>query len=333
MNLKLRPMTSNQLKADLFLQLGQMESAGLELGHVLAILKQDAKKSAPNFREFEKQLKRGQTLSQAGFKARLFSELDCAVIHAGETSGGLSRVYQQLASHYAALALHRRQLLSKLLFPFFVLVLFIFLQPLPSVIAGAITGQDYVVLTFGTLVKLLVLAYIALNIGSWLTNGFLKNTGLDTMVFRLQLVIPVYAAWLKARQINIFFKQLGLLLSAGIAVSEALPIATKTMTNPLLRKKFQPVIASVTNGNSLFESLRTIREIPHQHLQQVHTAEQSGRLEQSILHFTDIESKKLSAQNAFIVVWIPRLIYFLIAAMIAYSLITTSVISSVPTSL
>lgn len=324
MKKQLRQITSNQIKAELFMALYQMETTGISLHQALDILKRETSEISVNISRMQSYIAKGYAVSDSGFKTKLFSTLDKESIHAGESSGHLAMVYKLLASHYADKARYQKQIKSKLHLPVIMLLLMIFIQPLPDLVLGAITGLDYLQLTLGTILQLILVIYIVLK-----GNDILRKVGLGKALDRLQLSLPILSSWILTRQINNFFTYLGLLLASGSSLSAALPIAIDTINNRVLRTKFKPIIQSIHQGNSLAESLTLIPEIKETIRQQVVIGEQSGRLDQSIQHLSSLQHEAIVAQNEFIADWIPRIIYGFIVVVIACSIITTGNISSI----
>lgn len=155
----------------------------------------------------------------------------------------------------------------------------------------------------------------------WLTDGPLRFLGMGQLVYQLQLNLPYLSSWLISRQINEFFRSLALMLKAGTPVLEAMPKAINTIKNPLLRKQFSPVIASISEGQSLTESLTNISEIDRKVFQLLLVGEKSGKLAETLLRLTKAEAEKHSLQEQLLAEWIPRLLYFLITCWIANSII------------
>lgn len=324
MKANMRHITSSQIKADLFLKLFRMEASGLSLQQTLNMLKDETSTISPNINCLQSYISKGSTISDSGFKAKLFSTLDRDSIHAGETSGNLAKVYELLAAHYANKARYGKQIKSKLNLPIAMLLLMIFIQPIPDLVLGVITSFEYLKQTVGTILQLLILFYIAMNSGLWL-----KKLGLETALSHLQLSLPIISNWLITRQINNFFSYLGLLLTSGVPLSQALTTAINTINNDVLKTKFKPIIPSINNGNSLAESLRLVPEIKEITVQQIAVGEQSGRLDQTIQHLSLLQYQAIVAQNKFIAEWIPRIIYGFIVVLIAYSILSTGNISSI----
>jgi len=323
-------INSSQLKADLYLQLSRMEEAGLTQQHAVEILDNHQNKFTKNLKLFQQYLKAGKPITESGFKAGIFSAFDKEIIHAGETSGNMENVYKQLAKLYSHKAINIKQIKTKLSLPILILTLFIFIQPLPALVLNTITASEYLWATIGTLLRIALFFYIILNLVNWLTRGPLKFLGLAKPIYQLQLILPGISKWFITRQINNFLTYLSLMLTAGIAISEALPKAINTINNPLFGSKFNPAVSAINKGISLAESLRLVAEIDEKIIQQIKVGEESGKLAETIQHFTDIKRNELIAQDKFLAEWIPRLIYFVILVSVAYSMVTSSSISSIP---
>ena len=322
-------INSSQVKADLYLQLSRMEEAGLTPQHAVEILDNHQNKITKHLRLFQQYLKAGKPITESGFNAGIFSAFDKEIVHAGETSGNMENVYKQLAKLYSNKAINIKQLKTKLSLPILILTLFIFIQPLPALILNTISVPEYLWTSIGTLLRIGLFFYIILNVVSWLTRGPLKFLGLAKSIYQLQLILPRLSNWFITRQINNFLIYLSLMLAAGIAISEAFPKAMNTINNPMFRIKFNPAASAIYKGISLTESLRLVLEMDEQIIQQIKVGEESGKLAETIQHFTDIKRDELIAQDNFVVELIPRIIYLFIVGIVAYSIVTGSTLSSI----
>lgn len=322
-------MLSDQLLANIYQQLSRLEQAGFSAQQAFELLEKTGQKHKRAIHQLQKLLKSGQTVSEAGYRAGIFSSVDKALLSAGETSGQSARIYQQLADHYSDKAKRARRVKSQLYLPVFILVLALFIQPLPALILDQITGLDYLAVTVGSVVKIALFFYIVIKLPFWLTTGWLRFLGVERLIYQLQLSLPVVAQWIVNRQINVFLHTLGLLLWAGLPALEALPKAIGTIKNKILRQKFEPLIAAIDKGQSLVEALSKISEIDQQTKAQILVGEQSGRLAETILHMTKINTEKINLQQDLLAEWIPRLFYFLVVAWLAFSLLNSNIISTI----
>jgi len=324
MTKKLRQIKSDQIKAELFQGFYRLETAGVPLQQSLSVLLNQSPAIATNLSLVQQAISKGHTISESGYRAKLFSDVDKQIIHTGEESGSLSSVYQLLAQHYASKVRTRKDIKSKLVLPIAMLILMIFINPLPALILGSISAGDYLGQTLGTIIVLALVVYSLLNIVS-----VLKKIGLEKAVDQLQLSLPFISSWTIKRQVHAFFTHFGLLLKAGVSMSTALPTAINTMSNEALRSKLETVCPSVNEGNSLAVALQPITEISQTTIKQIEIGEQSGRLDQTLIHLSYLKEQDIKAETAFVAEWIPRIIYGLIVMIIAYSIISSAKISSI----
>lgn len=318
-------LTSSEYKAELFYQLYQLEHAGLSLQENVDLLKQKQKSIDTALNRFKTYLAQGRTISDSGYKAKLFSDIDRSCIEAGELSGQLSNIYQGIANHYSNLVKRQKHIKSKLRLPAAMIILMLFIQPLPDFIVGHLSVHDYLSQSLWVLVLLTGCIYLTINMPK-----YLRAFGLSAFIDRLQLNIPIYSPWLIKRQINQFFQYLSLLLQSGLTISPALSQASSTIKNMVIRKQFIISIEAIEAGNTLTDVWRDNRYIDKTTLHLINTAEQSGRLAESIKQFSSLKADQINSEDGFITDWIPRIIYLVVIVVIAYSIVTSSSIVSVP---
>jgi general secretion pathway protein F len=70
-------------------------------------------------------------------------------------------------------------------------------------------------------------------------------------------------------------------------------------------------------------ALRLVTVIKPSTLQIMASGEQSGRLADTLLHFTRIEAESSALQDDALTEWLPRLVYGVIAGWMAYAILTS----------
>jgi type II secretory pathway component PulF len=115
---------------------------------------------------------------------------------------------------------------------------------------------------------------------------------------------------------------LAMMLDAGLAYSIALPYAVASIKNSMIRKYFDPALALMKSGASVGTTLATVSLIPSATLQIINSGEHSGRLSETLLHFTHIDAETLALQDEAFAEWLPRLVYSAIAASLAYGILS-----------
>ena len=123
-----------QLNAQLFHELTQLSRSGLPMVRSLEIVgRKPGRGIADCARQLFHALQASGSVSEA-FRAAKFPESDAAVIEAGEATGRLEQVYQELEQYYSQLAEARRKVLAKSLYPVLVLHMGVLLLAIPPAI-------------------------------------------------------------------------------------------------------------------------------------------------------------------------------------------------------
>ncbi|MCK4840844.1 MAG: type II secretion system F family protein [Methylococcales bacterium] len=317
-------------QAEFYLQLSRLDEAGLPAEQAFELIKVEDLKTQYKIQQLQRAINAGRSIAETGVKLGLFNPLDKALLNAGEASGCLGVVYIQLAESYSQQSTRNKKIKSKCYLPLAILVLALFIEPLPALIQSKITAFTYLVTTIGHLFKLALFLYISFNLSKWLTLGWLKFLGLGNMVYQLQLKLPLISSWLKARQINEFLTTLGLLLIAGMPILEAVPKAINNIKNPILKTQFEVILKSIQQGNSLTNAFILLDDINEQTIQLLIAGEQSGKLAESLLHRTKMEAEIINLQDDMLAEWIPRVFYIFIASWMAYSIINNYSSNALP---
>jgi general secretion pathway protein F len=243
------PLSHRQL-AFLFSQLKQLETAGLAADQAFSLLiKSEIKLKRPVL-AMQHQLAAGRPISEAVFRAGIFNDTLKTLVHAGESSGNLTAVYGQLADYYRGLDRRANKIKSRLLLPALIFAIGLFVQPLPALVAGKISGVAYLQLSLGRLLVIGVGIMLLLRL-----PAILRGLGGEKAWHRLQLRLPMVSNWIIRRQINGFLVILAMMLEAGIAFAAALPKATAAINNRALREQFGSALALLGTGASVTECL------------------------------------------------------------------------------
>lgn len=299
----------------LFLQLAQMESAGIPALKAFDLIENNGLASSSRIQQLQFQLKAGKSIAEAGFKVGLFNDNHKTLIHAAESSGTLTAVYRRLAAHYGNLSKRQKKIKSRLVLPTITLIIALIVQPLPALVAAEISMGQYLSQSLG------MLLLIALCVFLWLRlPAILNSIGLLSLFHTMQLSLPIVGNWLINRQLNEFFFILAMMLDAGLAFSEALPKAVASISNTALKKRFSAALAFITVGASVTSTLALVGDIKPATLQIINSGEASGKLPENLLHFNKIDAETLALQDELLAEWLPRLIYAIIATWVAYGM-------------
>ena len=222
---------------------------------------------------------------------REFSDIYCAVIGAGEQSGGLALVLERLADDLEERQALRSKLIGAALYPAIVtlvaIVIVVFLvsyvvPQVAAVFAGtkralpfltvAMMAVSSFVRTYGWLMLIaIVLGAIGLRIA--LANELFRQK-FDAAWLRLPLVGRLARGYNAAR----FSSTLAMLASAGVPILKALQAAAETLNNRAMRADALDALVLVREGAPLASAMAQKKRFPGLVAMFARLGEQTGQL-------------------------------------------------------
>ncbi|MGI8906951.1 MAG: type II secretion system F family protein [Candidatus Sumerlaeaceae bacterium] len=280
-------------------QLATMIRAGLPLIEVLNILGEQVDKLILRnvLRQVEKDVQGGSSFYEALARhPKVFSQFFLSMVKAGEASGMLDTILDQVATYLEKSASIRRKVKSALMYPaavsvFAALIMILIMWkvvpvfeeifvdlgqklPLPTRVVIAISrfirDQWYVALIgiFGS--------YFLFHQWSRTKSGRVQ---LDT----IKLKIPVFGPLLLKVAIAKFSRSLGTLMRAGVNILGALEIVAKTAGNVVIEEAVLKTKLSIQGGESITKPLVEAGVFPPMVTRMIEVGERTGALE-SMLH-------------------------------------------------
>ena len=235
----------------------------------------------------------GHTLAYAmGEFPRVFNEMYCAMVNAGEHAGYLGPVLEQLADYTEQRQYTGQKLKMAMIYPFIllgvavavVLLLLIFVVPelvgifahsqreLPALTRGLIATSDFFQrYGLGLVLGLVVLFFVL--------RRLLRPPARKRRWHRLLLRVPGVSRLLIAMDTARFASTLSILMASGVPLLESLRIAGQVLTNLVLREDSEAVAEYVQEGSSLNRALRQSGRFPPMMVHMVASGEASGELE------------------------------------------------------
>lgn len=276
-------------------QLSTMFSAGLTIEKAIGNLLQEEKNL--RFRKVLAQtandLKKGLSLSEALAKhPGVFSNLYVALVHAGEVSGSLHTVLEQLSDYLETVAETRRKVVSALTYPAIVIVfmvgiialLLLFVVPmfteiydkfgakLPGptrVLVGAsqLISQNFAIVFLFTIIGLVALWLLSLTD----RGGYIMDT--------IKLKFPILGMLLNNSIMNKYAKTFGILLGSGVPVLESINHVQRVVGNKVVERGLDTVKTMVKDGFSISVSMKKSLVFPPTLVQLVATGEETGEID------------------------------------------------------
>lgn len=245
---------------------------------------------------------------------RAFPELFRATVAAGERSGYLGQVLEQLADYTEARQMSRQKIQLALVYPLillitsFVIVGFLLGYVVPDVVKIFIgSGQPLPFLTRAMIALsdglrhygwLLLLAVIA-SVGA--ARWALRQPRLKLRWHVLLLTMPLAGGVLRAMEAARFASTLSILGKSAVPLVDALEIAATVIANLSIRQRMLDVARSVREGGTLARGLERSGDIPPMMLHLIASGERAGELDRMLARAAEQQEKTLAARIALVV--------------------------------
>ena len=301
----------------LTLQLSTLVQAGLPLEEALeAVAKQSARRRVAGLLSaVRSRVMEGHALATAlGQFPKAFPELFRATVAAGERSGHLGHVLEQLAAYTQARQASRQKIQMALVYPLILMlasvaivgfllgyvvpdVVKIFVdsgQPLPW-LTRALIGVSDALRHHG----LLLIGALASLVGFW--RWSLRQPTLRLRWHRLVLNIPLIGEVLRAMEAARFASTLAILGKSAVPLVDALEIAAAVIGNLTIRARMVDVARSVREGGTLTRGLEQSGDIPPMMLHMIASGERAGELDRMLARAAEQQESSLAARIALVV--------------------------------
>lgn len=309
-------------RAEFYHQLAQLTSAGIGVVQALEQIKRNP--PARSFREpiqrILDELAKGRTVSESLRQLSWLPEFDIALIGAGEHSGRLDACFRLLADYYNDRARIAKQVISQLIYPVGLIhfAAFVFLIVLPF---ASSQFNASLFLLFGKAALVLSPLYLITFFLIYATqskHGEQWRARIETVLHP----VPILGTARRFLALARLAAALEALISAGVNIIEAWDLAAAACGSPSLRRAVESWKPQVVAGRTPAEVLRERREFPEMFANLYASGEVSGKLDETLkrlyAYYQEEGTRKLHAFAQ----WTPRLIYFLVAGIIAYKVVT-----------
>ncbi|MBM4136395.1 MAG: type II secretion system protein GspF [Nitrospira sp.] len=283
-------------------ELSNLLESGLPLDKALFVLSEHSEKRG--FRsiigDIYRDIQRGQSLSQAMGKHKVFPRLYVNMIKSGEAGGMVETVLRRLVAFLETTTSFKEEVTSALIYPLLltvvgglaVAVLMLYVIPEFSKIFADM-GQA---LPLPTLILLkasqgiasywwaigCALAGVIILIRVYAKTSEGRNY-LDNFKIRFPLVQKLIIRLIIAR----FSRTLGTMLQSGVPILEAIKISREVVGNEVISAKLDVLEEGVRRGRGIASPLKESGVFPPVVAQMVAVGEEAGRLEETFLLIAD----------------------------------------------
>jgi type II secretory pathway component PulF len=306
-------------RAEFYHQLSQLTDAGLTLHSALE--SQERHPPASWLREPATRLlaylKKGGTFGEAVTAGRdWIPQFDAALLEAGEQSGRLPASFKLLAEHYQERSRLAREVLANLAYPAFLLHFFILLWPVQQLVVkgdvfGYLRNIGAVLLPLYAIIVFLLFAANGQRGELW--RGFLE---------KITSPIPVLGQARRNLAVARLASALHALINAGVPIVRAWESAANASGSVGLKREIGSWRPELEAGRTPAELVSETRLFPELFANTYNAGEISGTLDDSLVRMQRLYHERGVAQFRAIAQWTPKLIYTVIALVIAWWVIS-----------
>ena len=272
----------------------------------------------------------GHSLAAAlGDYPNAFSSMYRSTVAAGEQSGYLDAVLDNLADHTEQRFESVRNVQMALFYPvlLFVVSLMIIaglmIYVVPRIVdVFADTGQTLPLLTvvlidMSDLLRQYWWVLASLLAGAALAVRWLRaNAGFQLWWDRRKLSMPLVRRLARGSNASRYASTLAILTSSGVPLVDAMKIATEVVSNTWLKRGLGRAVQSVSEGSSLRAALEAVGYFPPMFLHMIASGEASGELDAMLAKVADYQQQELTRLVTTLVQLFQPLMLLLMAGMV-----------------
>lgn len=284
-------------------QFSTMIGSGVPLVRCLTILQ--AQSENPSFKKIITQIRTdvegGSTFSKSLEKhPKVFSDLFCSLVKAGEIGGILDTILERLADYLESSESLKSKVKGALTYPVVVfgiamlvvvaLVLFVLPQfkeifegmnvELPFITTALLDLSDFMVAWWFFIIPGIFAVPVLL------INFFKTKTG--ARIFDVNILkMPAIGMMMRKVAVAKFTRTLGTLISSGVPILQALEVTAQTAGNVVIADAVDKTRVSIREGESIADPLKTSGVFPPMVVQMIAVGEETGELDKMLSKIAD----------------------------------------------
>jgi type IV pilus assembly protein PilC len=284
-------------------QFSVMIDAGLPITQCLEILgsQQENKFFQRVLFGVREDVEAGANLSDALRKSpKVFDDLYCNLVQAGEAGGILDTILQRLAVYIEKNVKLKAAVKSALIYPVVVVLVAILIVAL--IMWKVIPTFASLFAGLGAKLPMPTRIVIAISnfLGSWwwmigisiaafviAVRSYYATPGGKYNLDKFLLKLPVFGTVLKKIAVARFCRTLGTLVSSGVPILEGLDITARTSGNAVIEEAIMKTRKSVEEGKTIVEPLQATKLFPGMVTQMIGVGESTGALDAMLSKIAD----------------------------------------------
>ena len=299
---------SKELKV-LCKQMSILLKSGCEITRILNILQEESsKKLKKALEQVSMNIQNGNSITDSFEKTNLFSNFFINMLHAGERSGSIDSIMDDLATYYDSEEILKSKIISISIYPiiliimsiisgFFILIFIIpnfemiFLAngiepPLLTKVLISLSKfirDKYIYILFVSSIYTLLMYYLSKH------NSKIKYIN-DSLKIKIPFTKNIMILLITTR----FCRALNILIESGIQIIDAIDISSKVIDNEIVYKKLSISREYISRGNSISYSISKSEIFSNTFISMIKIGEESGRLDDTLKVTNDFYSEELN---------------------------------------
>lgn len=274
----------------------QLEKAGVPILDSIADIRDTSESDGIKgiMAEVFESIRGGDMLSAAlAEHPKVFNKVFISLVEAGEKSGNLSEVFHHLSHHLKWINGIQRKIKKAIYYPIFLLTLMsgivalmmLFVIPklstflaaqefaLPIYTKALIATSNFFVDYWYVVFITPIILTLVIKATAKVSDNFCYN------IDNLKLNIPYIGGTIKKIEMARFCHFFGIMYKSGIGILDCLQVANNVISNRVMSENVNVIKNSVSEGNSLTESLRISNQFPNLVIRMFKVGEESGNLD------------------------------------------------------
>jgi type IV pilus assembly protein PilC len=292
-------------------QLSTMFSAGLTLEKAIGNLAREErnKKFKRTLTGIHTEIKKGLQLSDAmAHYPYHFNNLYVALVKAGEVSGSLHTVLQDMADYLETVEDTRQEVKGAMYYPIF-MVMFLFVvvfillwkiipqfEDIYTQLGATLPAPTRAMVTLSNIISenFFVTVFAILFFSFWLWVLTLTDRG-ELVLDQTMLKMPVFGGLIRDSVMNKYAKTLGILFGSGVTVTEALKLVQGVVGNAVVSRGVGDLQEMLKEGYSLSNAMIKTGIFPATLIQLTQTGEETGELDNLLKKAAEFYQKQVES--------------------------------------
>ncbi|MDM1248051.1 type II secretion system inner membrane protein GspF [Acinetobacter sichuanensis] len=290
-------------------QLSVLVAASIPLEEALrAVAKQSEKTHVQNLLlAVRSKVLEGHSLAQAMQQSGSFPDLYIATVAAGERSGHLDLILDQLSDYTENRFAMQKKVQGAMIYPIILMLMSFGIvmglmtyvvpdivktfdqskQALPWITVALMKASDFIRTSWPFVL-------VASVMGIFLLIRFLKTTAGHYAFDRLALRLPLFGKLSRGINSARFASTLSILTKSGVPLVDALKIGAAVSNNWVIRDAVNIAAEKVTEGGNLATQLERCGYFPPMMVQMIKSGEASGELDRMLERASDMQDREVS---------------------------------------